>query len=161
SYGPGHLLGLRSGPMVLHFARNALHQETRRELYSGHAGDPQLILQQQRHYDALGRLEHSHLQPASDNLEALNRERRYPYDAHDQLQQLQDNRHGRIGYQYDPSGRLVASLHQRPQQTEQSQQYRFDAAGNRLDHGPQAGAAPEDWAAKVAANLHNPRFNLL
>lgn len=161
SYGPGHLLGLRAGPMAVHFARNALHQETRRELYSGHAGDSHLIFQQQRQYDALGRLEHSHLQPPADNLDALNWERRYHYDAHDQLQQLQDNRHGRIGYQYDASGRLTGSLHQRPQQADQTHQYRFDAAGNRLDHGPQAGATPEDWAAKVAANLDNPHFNLL
>ena len=31
-----------AGPMAVHVARNALHQETRRDLYSGNAGDPQL-----------------------------------------------------------------------------------------------------------------------
>ncbi|SDT97470.1 RHS repeat-associated core domain-containing protein [Halopseudomonas salegens] len=161
SYGPGHLLGISSGPLSIHFARNALHQETQRELYTRDEGDNRQVHKQQRQYDALGRLEHSQLKPSPDSPSALHWERRYQYDSQDQLQQLQDNRHGRIGYQYDDSGRLTGSLHQQSEQSKQTQTYRFDAAGNRLDHGPQAGAKPEDWAATVAANLHNPDFNLL
>ncbi|SDU35258.1 RHS repeat-associated core domain-containing protein [Halopseudomonas salegens] len=161
SYGPGHLLGISSGPLSIHFARNALHQETQRELYTRDEGDNRKVHLHQRQYDALGRLEQSQLKPSPDSPGALHWERRYQYDSQDQLQQLQDNRHGRIGYQYDASGRLTGSLHQQSEQSKQTQTYRFDAAGNRLDHGPQAGAAPEDWAATVAANLHNPDFNLL
>lgn len=123
TYGSGHLHGVVAGHLELAFERDGLHREQQRDARL--KGAPHALFSLQHEYDPLGRLAQSCLtRPAADDWQ-----RSYHYDFLGQLTHISDSVRPDLRYQYDLSGRLVASRHG----SDAEQVYRYDAAGNRLD----------------------------
>ncbi|MDU8360013.1 RHS repeat-associated core domain-containing protein [Pseudomonas syringae group sp. J309-1] len=142
TYGSGHLHGVMVEQVELSFERDALHREKHRDARL--KGKPQTLFDQQRDYDASGRLAQSKLTRSG----ADGWQRSYRYDLLGQLTQIDDSVSSALKYQYDLSGRLVSS--RRGNTVEQL--YRFDPAGNRLD------TAGLQGAEKLLQHEHNELY---
>lgn len=172
-YGAGHVHGLQhNGNTLVDIERDALHREVHRSLGCPDPANGQTPIQVQRQWDSLGRLAalstQGLQQPSSaesanpalaQQLIGQIGSRRYNYDSLGQLIAIeQASASGQpaqlLRYAYDSAGRLRASAEgQRPTSM---QEWRTDAAGNRLPNMPQqtdsAGSATPHWAAQVHAH---------
>ncbi|MEX7521852.1 RHS repeat protein, partial [Acinetobacter baumannii] len=107
-YGSGHIyaIGLNNQEVVS-FQRDDLHRETTRLLANG--------LMQTKQYNDVGLLSSQFIQPEQETQDYLQYQahRKYHYDKNYLLSQVEDSRLGKLNYQYDPIGRLIAaqSLH--------------------------------------------------
>lgn len=126
SYGSGHIYGIAFNQQdMVAFQRDDLHRETARMLANG--------LIQTKNYNEVGLLSSQIIRPEQETPNQLQQvkyqaERHYQYDNNYLLTQVDDNRLGKLNYQYDPIGRLIKS--QSPQKTEN---FAFDPAGNLID----------------------------
>ena len=119
-YGSGHWHGtLWQGRTLVDLEHDRLHRENQRHLGSGIDR-----LTEERTYDPASRLTSMVLRAGAQRL----RERRYSYDLGGNLTAIDDARHGRIRYAYDPLGQLLAAT-----QTGLHETFAFDPAGNLLD----------------------------
>ncbi|HAV5474469.1 TPA: RHS repeat protein [Acinetobacter baumannii] len=122
-YGSGHIyaIGLNNQEVVS-FQRDDLHRETTRLLANG--------LIQTKQYNDVGLLSSQLIQPEQETQDYLQYQahRHYQYDQNYLLSQVEDSRLGRLNYQYDPIGRLIAA-----QSLHKTESFNFDPAGNLID----------------------------
>ncbi|MGQ1272461.1 RHS repeat-associated core domain-containing protein [Acinetobacter baumannii] len=122
-YGSGHIyaIGLNNQE-VASFQRNDLHRETTRLLANG--------LIQTKQYNDVGLLSSQFIQPEQETQDYLQYQahRRYQYDQNYLLSQVEDSRLGKLNYQYDLIGRLIAA-----QSLHKTESFSFDPAGNLID----------------------------
>ncbi|AVI32176.1 RHS repeat-associated core domain-containing protein [Acinetobacter baumannii] len=122
-YGSGHIyaIGLNNQE-VASFQRDDLHRETTRLLANG--------LIQTKQYNDVGLLSSQLIQPEQETQDYLQYQahRHYQYDQNYLLSQVEDSRLGRLNYQYDPIGRLIAA-----QSLHKTESFNFDPAGNLID----------------------------
>ncbi|CAA0181308.1 RHS repeat protein [Acinetobacter baumannii] len=122
-YGSGHIyaIGLNNQE-VASFQRDDLHRETTRLLANG--------LIQTKQYNDVGLLSSQLIQPEQETQNYLQYQahRHYQYDQKYLLSQVEDSRLGRLNYQYDPIGRLIAA-----QSLHKTESFNFDPAGNLID----------------------------
>lgn len=122
-YGSGHIyaIGLNNQEVVS-FQRDDLHRETTRLLANG--------LIQTKQYNDIGLLSSQLIQSEQKNQEYLQYQahRYYQYDQNYLLSQVEDSRLGKLNYQYDPIGRLIAA-----QSLHKAESFSFDPAGNLID----------------------------
>ncbi|MGQ1540814.1 RHS repeat-associated core domain-containing protein [Acinetobacter baumannii] len=122
-YGSGHIyaIGLNNQE-VASFQRDDLHRETTRLLANG--------LIQTKQYNDVGLLSSQLIQPEQETQNYLQYQahRHYQYDQNYLLSQVEDSRLGRLNYQYDPIGRLIAA-----QSLHKTESFNFDPAGNLID----------------------------
>lgn len=168
-YGAGHLHGLlHDGHNLLDIERDALH----RELLRQHTTPDGRVLQTQRAWNVLGRLDSLSIEGAvlpDDTtggapplpLAGSLARRFYRYDDLGQLEAIEADGHD-ARYRYDAHGRLVAA-----QAAGRWRHWLFDPAGNRL---PSAEADPrplpqgEDadaWTARVRGQWQVQGFDVL
>ncbi len=159
-YGAGHVHGItHNGQSLVDLERDALHRETKRQLY-GVAGTQPIEIERQ--WDSLGRISrlrsrHLHAGAAPQSLIGQLIERQYSYDALGQLTGIQIPGEKKI-YEYDDAGRLRSE-----QIGQRFQRWDVDPAGNRLPGatlGGQLNSAPS-WAAQVHRHWKQEQFNLL
>ncbi|MDC5173497.1 RHS domain-containing protein [Acinetobacter baumannii] len=122
-YGSGHIyaIGLNNQEVVS-FQRDDLHRETTRLLANG--------LIQTKQYNDVGLLSSQLIQPEQETQDYLQYQahRYYQYDQNYLLSQVEDSRLGKLNYQYDPIGRLIAA-----QSLHKAESFSFDPAGNLID----------------------------
>ncbi|HFG6963989.1 RHS repeat-associated core domain-containing protein [Acinetobacter baumannii] len=122
-YGSGHIyaIGLNNQEVVS-FQRDDLHRETTRLLANG--------LIQTKQYNDVGLLSSQLIQPELETQDYLQYQahRYYQYDQNYLLSQVEDSRLGKLNYQYDPIGRLIAA-----QSLHKAESFSFDPAGNLID----------------------------
>ncbi|MFW2025091.1 RHS repeat-associated core domain-containing protein [Acinetobacter baumannii] len=122
-YGSGHIyaIGLNNQE-VASFQRDDLHRETTRLLANG--------LIQTKQYNDVGLLSSQLIQPEQETQDYLQYQahRHYQYDQNYLLSQVEDSRLGKLNYQYDPIGRLIAA-----QSLHKTESFNFDPAGNLID----------------------------
>ncbi|MDN8340850.1 RHS repeat-associated core domain-containing protein [Acinetobacter baumannii] len=122
-YGSGHIyaIGLNNREVVS-FQRDDLHRETTRLLANG--------LIQTKQYNDVGLLSSQLIQPEQETQDYLQYQahRYYQYDQNYLLSQVEDSRLGKLNYQYDPIGRLIAA-----QSLHKAESFSFDPAGNLID----------------------------
>ncbi|MGQ1137674.1 RHS repeat-associated core domain-containing protein [Acinetobacter baumannii] len=122
-YGSGHIyaIGLNNQE-VASFQRDDLHRETTRLLANG--------LIQTKQYNDVGLLSSQFIQPEQETQDDLQYQahRKYHYDKNYLLSQVEDSRLGKLNYQYDPIGRLIAA-----QSLHKTESFNFDPAGNLID----------------------------
>ncbi|MBU3082279.1 RHS domain-containing protein [Acinetobacter baumannii] len=122
-YGSGHIyaIGLNNQE-VASFQRDDLHRETTRLLANG--------LIQTKQYNDVGLLSSQFIQPEQETQDYLQYQahRKYHYDKNYLLSQVEDSRLGKLNYQYDPIGRLIAA-----QSLHKTESFNFDPAGNLID----------------------------
>lgn len=122
-YGSGHIyaIGLNNQEVVS-FQRDDLHRETTRLLANG--------LMQTKQYNDVGLLSSQFIQPEQETQDYLQYQahRKYHYDKNYLLSQVEDSRLGKLNYQYDPIGRLIAA-----QSLHKTESFNFDPAGNLID----------------------------
>lgn len=122
-YGSGHIyaIGLNNQE-VASFQRDDLHRETTRLLANG--------LIQTKQYNDVGLLSSQFIQPEQETQDYLQYQvyRHYQYDQNYLLSQVEDSRLGKLNYQYDPIGRLIAA-----QSLHKTESFNFDPAGNLID----------------------------
>ncbi|MDS7945507.1 RHS repeat-associated core domain-containing protein [Acinetobacter sp. V110_1] len=122
-YGSGHIyaIGLNNQE-VASFQRDDLHRETTRLLANG--------LMQTKQYNDVGLLSSQLIQPEQETQDYLQYQvyRHYQYDQNYLLCQVEDSRLGKLNYQYDPIGRLIAA-----QSLHKTESFNFDPAGNLID----------------------------
>ncbi|MEX5753261.1 RHS repeat-associated core domain-containing protein [Acinetobacter baumannii] len=122
-YGSGHIyaIGLNNQE-VASFQRDDLHRETTRLLANG--------LMQTKQYNDVGLLSAQFVQPEQETQDYLQYQahRHYQYDQNYLLSQVEDSRLGKLNYQYDPIGRLIAA-----QSLHKTESFNFDPAGNLID----------------------------
>ncbi|QNX32824.1 RHS repeat-associated core domain-containing protein [Acinetobacter seifertii] len=122
-YGSGHIyaIGLNNQE-VASFQRDDLHRETTRLLANG--------LMQTKQYTDVGLLSSQFIQPEQETQDYLQYQayRKYYYDENYLLSQVEDSRWGKLNYQYDPIGRLIAA-----QSLHKTENFSFDPAGNLID----------------------------
>jgi RHS repeat-associated protein len=122
-YGSGHIyaIGLNNQE-VASFQRDDLHRETTRLLANG--------LIQTKQYNDVGLLSSQFIQPEQETQDYLQYQehRYYQYDQNYLLSQVEDSRLGKLNYQYDPIGRLIAA-----QSLHKTESFNFDPAGNLID----------------------------
>ncbi|MDN8229219.1 RHS repeat-associated core domain-containing protein [Acinetobacter baumannii] len=122
-YGSGHIyaIGLNNQE-VASFQRDDLHRETTRLLANG--------LIQTKQYNDVGLLSSQLIQPEQETQDYLQYQahRHYQYAQNYLLSQVEDSRLGRLNYQYDPIGRLIAA-----QSLHKTESFNFDPAGNLID----------------------------
>ncbi|MFI8010565.1 RHS repeat-associated core domain-containing protein [Acinetobacter sp. ABJ_C4_1] len=122
-YGSGHIyaIGLNNQE-VASFQRDDLHRETTRLLANG--------LIQTKQYNDVGLLSSQLIQPEQETQDYLQYQvyRHYQYDQNYLLSQVEDSRLGKLNYQYDPIGRLIAA-----QSLHKTESFSFDPAGNLID----------------------------
>lgn len=122
-YGSGHIyaIGLNNQEVVS-FQRDDLHRETTRLLANG--------LIQTKQYNDIGLLSSQLIQPEQETQDYLQYQahRYYQYDQNYLLSQVEDSRLGKLNYQYDPIGRLIAA-----QSLHKAESFSFDPAGNLID----------------------------
>lgn len=122
-YGSGHIyaIGLNNQEVVS-FQRDDLHRETTRLLANG--------LIQTKQYNDIGLLSSQLIQSEQETQDYLQYQahRYYQYDQNYLLSQVEDSRLGKINYQYDPIGRLIAA-----QSLYKAESFSFDPAGNLID----------------------------
>lgn len=122
-YGSGHIyaIGLNNQEVVS-FQRDDLHRETTRLLANG--------LMQTKQYNDVGLLSSQLIQPEQETQDYLQYQahRKYHYDKNYLLSQVEDSRLGKLNYQYDPIGRLIAA-----QSLHKTESFNFDPAGNLID----------------------------
>lgn len=122
-YGSGHIyaIGLNNQEVVS-FQRDDLHRETTRLLANG--------LIQTKQYNDVGLLTSQLIQPEQETQDYLQYQahRYYQYDQNYLLSQVEDSRLGKLNYQYDPIGRLIAA-----QSLHKAESFSFDPAGNLID----------------------------
>ncbi|MDV7490697.1 RHS repeat-associated core domain-containing protein [Acinetobacter baumannii] len=122
-YGSGHIyaIGLNNQE-VASFQRDDLHRETTRLLANG--------LIQTKQYNDVGLLSSELIQPEQETQDYLQYQahRHYQYDQNYLLSQVEDSRLGKLNYQYDPIGRLIAA-----QSLHKTESFNFDPAGNLID----------------------------
>ncbi|MDC4608053.1 RHS domain-containing protein [Acinetobacter baumannii] len=122
-YGSGHIyaIGLNNQE-VASFQRDDLHRETTRLLANG--------LMQTKQYNDVGLLSSQLIQPEQETQDYLQYQahRYYQYDQNYLLSQVEDSRLGKLNYQYDSIGRLIAA-----QSLHKTESFNFDPAGNLID----------------------------
>ncbi|MFV5354881.1 RHS repeat-associated core domain-containing protein [Acinetobacter baumannii] len=122
-YGSGHIyaIGLNNQE-VASFQRDDLHRETTRLLANG--------LMQTKQYNDVGLLSSQLIQPEQETQDYLQYQahRYYQYDQNYLLSQVKDSRLGKLNYQYDSIGRLIAA-----QSLHKTESFNFDPAGNLID----------------------------
>ncbi|MDC4340229.1 RHS repeat-associated core domain-containing protein [Acinetobacter baumannii] len=122
-YGSGYIyaIGLNNQE-VASFQRDDLHRETTRLLANG--------LIQTKQYNDVGLLSAQFVQPEQETQDYLQYQahRKYHYDKNYLLSQVEDSRLGKLNYQYDPIGRLIAA-----QSLHKTESFNFDPAGNLID----------------------------
>lgn len=122
-YGSGHIyaIGLNNQEVVS-FQRDDLHRETTRLLANG--------LIQTKQYNDVGLLNSQLIQPEQETQDYLQYQahRKYHYDQNYLLSQVEDSRLGKLNYQYDSIGRLIAA-----QSLHKTESFNFDPAGNLID----------------------------
>lgn len=122
-YGSGHIyaIGLNNQE-VASFQRDDLHRETTRLLVNG--------LMQTKQYTDVGLLSSQFIQPEQEIQDYLQYQahREYHYDKNYLLSQVEDSRLGKLNYQYDPIGRLIAA-----QSLHKTESFSFDPVGNLID----------------------------
>lgn len=122
-YGSGHIyaIGLNNQE-VASFQRDELHRETTRLLANG--------LIQTKQYNDIGLLNSQLIQPEQETQDYLQYQahRYYQYDQNYLLSQVEDSRLGKLNYQYDSIGRLIAA-----QSLHKTESFNFDPAGNLID----------------------------
>ncbi|ERH70163.1 TPA: RHS repeat protein [Acinetobacter baumannii] len=122
-YGSGHIyaIGLNNQEVVS-FQCDDLHRETTRLLANG--------LMQTKQYNDVGLLSSQFIQPEQETQDYLQYQahRKYHYDKNYLLSQVEDSRLGKLNYQYDPIGRLIAA-----QSLHKTESFNFDPAGNLID----------------------------
>ncbi|MGC9659560.1 type IV secretion protein Rhs [Acinetobacter pittii] len=122
-YGSGHIyaIGLNNQEVVS-FQRDDLHRETTRLLANG--------LIQTKQYNDVGLLSSQFIQPEQETQDYLQYQahRYYQYDQNYLLSQVEDSRLGKLNYQYDSIGRLIAA-----QSLHKTESFNFDPAGNLID----------------------------
>lgn len=118
------------GETISDFERDALHRETRRS---------QGALESRFSYDPVGRLLAQSAGPEAAEGATPLIARRYHYDPAGELLAVDDARHGRTSYAYDPIGRILSAV--QPQLTER---FAFDPAHNIVD--------PANPGGRVEAN---------
>lgn len=123
-YGSGHIyaIGLNNQEVVS-FQRDDLHRETTRLLANG--------LIQTKQYNDIGLLSSQLIQSEQETQDYLQYQahRYYQYDQNYLLSQVEDSRLGKLNYQYDPIGRLIAA-----QSLHKIESFNFDPAGNLIDN---------------------------
>lgn len=122
-YGSGYIyaIGLNNQE-VASFQRDDLHRETTRLLANG--------LMQTKQYNDVGLLSSQLIQPEQETQDYLQYQahRYYQYDQNYLLSQVEDSRLGKLNYQYDSIGRLIAA-----QSLHKTESFNFDPAGNLID----------------------------
>ncbi|AUM27024.1 RHS repeat-associated core domain-containing protein [Acinetobacter pittii] len=122
-YGSGHIyaIGLNNQEVVS-FQRDDLHRETTRLLANG--------LIQTKQYNDVGLLSSQFIQPEQETQDYLQYQahRYYQYDQNYLLSQVEDSRLGKLNYQYDLIGHLIAA-----QSLHKAESFSFDPAGNLID----------------------------
>ncbi|MDS7928269.1 RHS repeat-associated core domain-containing protein [Acinetobacter sp. V102_4] len=122
-YGSGYIyaIGLNHQE-IASFQRDDLHRETTRRLVNG--------LIQSKQYNDVGLLSSQFIQPEQDTQDYLQYQahRHYHYDENYLLSQVEDSRLGKVNYQYDSIGRLIAA-----QSAAKAERFSFDPAGNLID----------------------------
>ncbi|MFV5372401.1 RHS repeat-associated core domain-containing protein [Acinetobacter pittii] len=122
-YGSGHIyaIGLNNQEVVS-FQRDDLHRETTRLLANG--------LIQTKQYNDVGLLSSQFIQPEQETQDYLQYQahRYYQYDQNYLLIQVEDSRLGKLNYQYDLIGHLIAA-----QSLHKAESFSFDPAGNLID----------------------------
>lgn len=122
-YGSGHIyaIGLNNQE-VISFQRDDLHRETTRLLANG--------LIQTKQYNDVGLLSSQFIQPEQETQDYLQYQahRYYQYDQNYLLSQVEDSRLGKLNYQYDLIGHLIAA-----QSLHKAESFSFDPAGNLID----------------------------
>ncbi|MDP7775247.1 RHS repeat-associated core domain-containing protein [Acinetobacter nosocomialis] len=122
-YGSGHIyaIGLNNQE-VASFQRDDLHREITRLLANG--------LMQTKQYNDVGLLSSQFIQPEQETQDYLQYQahRKYHYDKNYLLSQVEDSRLGKLNYQYDSIGRLIAA-----QSLHKTESFNFDPAGNLID----------------------------
>ncbi len=115
-YGSGHLHQINiDGAVVSDFERDRVHRETSRT---------QGALTTHFSYDDAGRLSAQNAAAGGANVIA----RKYAYDAVGNLLTLDDSRNGRITFEYDVIGRILAAV-----QPQAAERFAFDPAHNIVD----------------------------
>lgn len=113
------------GAVISDFERDAAHRETRRS---------QGALESHFRYDPVGRLLCQSAAPAAGQGAAPVVARSYHYDSEGNLLALDDGRHGRTSYDYDPIGRILSAV-----QPQLAERFAFDPAHNIIDPGNPGG----------------------
>ena len=147
TYGSGHLLGVRLGPLELSLRPNTRHQEAERSLHAHQQGDVIPLLERERHYNAIGLLIHQEDHFLGGHQRLVDGSfpvhiHQFKYDARHRLTQLTQlvppeelgnpllTEH-RQTFQYDPVGRLIGSLFEEAS-NRREKSYPLDAEGNRI-----------------------------